>query len=81
MAAASLNLSLLDDALSYYTNLSLVGFLSSSYITAQLALAHYHKKGDVFCWFLFDVGDTRGLQIMSVPVDCLVICGEMILRG
>ena len=45
LAAASLKLVLLDDALSYYTNLSLVGFGSSSYITAQLALTQYHKKG------------------------------------
>ncbi|CAI8009131.1 Cell division cycle protein 23 homolog, partial [Geodia barretti] len=57
LAAASLNLSLLDDALSYYTNLSLVGFLSSSYITAQLALAHYHKKDYVSACGLF--GDLR----------------------
>ena len=55
LAAASLDLSLLDDSLSYYTNLSLVGFRPSSYVTAQLALTHYHKKGDVF---IFSVGDT-----------------------
>lgn len=46
LAAASLNLLLVEDALSYYTNLSLVGFGSSCYITAQLALVNYHRKGD-----------------------------------
>ena len=45
LAAASLRLELVEDALSYYTNLSAVGFGSSSYITAQLALVNYHKKG------------------------------------
>ena len=44
-AEASLELLLTEDALSYYTNLSLVGFASSSYITAQLALVNYHLKG------------------------------------
>ena len=46
LAAASLNLLLVEDALSYYTNLSLVGFGGSCYITAQLALVNYHRKGD-----------------------------------
>jgi anaphase-promoting complex subunit 8 len=44
LAAASLRLVLVEDALSYYSNLSLVGFGTSSYITAQLALVNYHKK-------------------------------------
>ena len=45
LAAGSLELLLTDDALAYYTNLSQVGFGSSSYIHSQLALVHYHTKG------------------------------------
>ncbi|KAL5471525.1 hypothetical protein EMCRGX_G029648 [Ephydatia muelleri] len=44
LAAGSLELLLTDDALAYYTNLSQVGFGSSSYIHSQLALVHYHTK-------------------------------------
>ena len=43
-ADASLVLLLTEDALSYYTNLSMVGFSQSSYINAQLALVNYHLK-------------------------------------
>lgn len=45
-AEASLSLLLSSDALSYYNNLSVVGFSQSSYITAQLALANYHLKSE-----------------------------------
>ena len=45
LAAASLHLVLLEDAFSYYNNLICVGFGTSSYVTAQLALVNYHKKG------------------------------------
>lgn len=44
LAAGSLELLLTDDALAYYTNLSQVGFSSSSYIHSQLALVHFHNK-------------------------------------
>ena len=43
-AEASLELQLTDDALSYYTNLSLAGFEGSPYIQNQLALVYYNKK-------------------------------------
>lgn len=46
LAEASLELLLTEDALSYYTNLSLMGFGGSSYINAQLALVNYHLKGE-----------------------------------
>ena len=43
-AEGSLELRLTQDALSYYNNLSLVGFSSSPYITAQLAVVNFHLK-------------------------------------
>jgi anaphase-promoting complex subunit 8 len=56
LAAGSLQLVLVEDALSYYTNLSLIGFRGSSYITAHLALANYHKKDyDSACGLFADL--------------------------
>ena len=46
-AEASLELQLTDDALSYYTNLSLAGFEGSPYIQNQLALVYYNKKSEM----------------------------------
>ena len=43
-AEGSVELRLVQDALSYYNNLSLVGFSSSPYITAQMAIANFHLK-------------------------------------
>ncbi len=43
-AKASLTLLLSNDALSYYTNLSTVGFSQSPYINAQLAHANYNLE-------------------------------------
>lgn len=49
-AEASLELQLTDDALSYYTNLSLAGFEGSPYIQNQLALVYYNKKSKTQTW-------------------------------
>jgi len=43
-AEGSLELRLVQDALSYYNNLALVGFSSSPYITAQMAVVNFHFK-------------------------------------
>lgn len=37
----------MQDALSYYNNLGLVGFSSSSYIATQLAMVHFHLKSEL----------------------------------
>ncbi len=48
LAAGSLKLLLLEDALTYYNHLCEIGFTKSNYISIQLALVHYHLKGERF---------------------------------
>ena len=55
LAAGSLELMLLMDALAYYTHLRKIGFTSSSYINSQVALIHYHSKG----WNVVDYKHTH----------------------
>ena len=77
LATASLELSLVEDALAYYTNLSLVGFGSSSYITSQLALVNYNKKGGLrtvcvcdpylpllLCWCVWCIADYESACVL-----------------
>lgn len=66
LAAASLHLVLVEDALSYYNNLSLVGFGASSYITAQLALVNYHKKGIYALVYVVWGGNRRSWVLVLV---------------
>lgn len=45
LAAGSLKLLLVNEALTYYNHLCEIGFVSSNYVGTQLALVHYHLKG------------------------------------
>ena len=64
LAAGSLELLQANDALTYYSHLSEIGFSSSTYISTQLALVHYHLKGT-------SREDVWICVILIVPIVCL----------